>query len=190
MSRSPTILALAAAVGTAFQLVVAQTGPVIDDRLPPASIETKRNDPPATSAPWQLAKPGDPLYDAKKEAEIKNNKHSHLVHVFERGVFKGYGILGHHGDDWTLDSGPTPQPIAKKMDSAFTSNPKLPPDAIELSKSEHPEKSDYFPTRPKLHPANVPKDYIPVRVFHRGKFIGWTFMSKDAVAMLHKPNET
>jgi hypothetical protein len=187
MTPSARIVALAAAVGTAFQVLLAQSGPVIEDRLPPSSIETKRNDLPATATPWQLPKPGDPLYDAKKEAEIKNNKHSHLVRVFERGVFKGYGILGHHGDNWTLSSGPAPQPTAKKMDSAFTPNSKLPPDAIELSESEHPDKSDYFPTRPKLHPANVPNDYIPVRVFHRGKVIGWTFMSKEGVALLHKP---
>jgi hypothetical protein len=51
--------------------VCAQGTVVSDDRLPPASVELKRNDPPATSTPWQLPKPGDPLYDAEKEAQIK-----------------------------------------------------------------------------------------------------------------------
>lgn len=72
---------------------------VPDDKLPPDSIELKRNDPPATSTPWQLPKPGDPLYDAAKEAQIKRENaakvkgNSHLVHTFERGVFKGYDTL-------------------------------------------------------------------------------------------------
>src|SRR5439155_19392667 len=56
----------------------------------PASIERKAGAPPATSMPWQLPKPGDPLYDAKKEADIKNNPNSYWAHAFERGVFKGY----------------------------------------------------------------------------------------------------
>jgi hypothetical protein len=108
--------------------------------LPFASIELKRNDPPATSTPWQLPKPGDPLYDAEKEAAIKNDKQSHLVRVFEHGVFKGYA---------TLTSGPPPEKPAKGMHDAFTPNSRLPSDAVELSASARPDKSDYFPTRPK-----------------------------------------
>lgn len=160
---------------------------VSDDRLPPDSIELKRNDPPATSTPWQLPKPEDPLYDAQKEAQIKRENdakvkgNSHLVRVFERGVFKGYDMLS-----W----GRPGEAPAKKMGSASTPNPKLPPDAVELSASEQPEKSDYFPTRPKTRPANVPPDYIPVRVFQGKTFIGWTYMSKQAVAMLHKAKKT
>ena len=64
-----------------------------DDRLPQASIELRPNDPPATSKPWRLPKPGDPLYDRKKEAETKDTARTHTVHVFERGVFKGYAKL-------------------------------------------------------------------------------------------------
>jgi hypothetical protein len=160
---------------------------VPDDKLPPDSIELKRNNPPATSTPWQLPKPGHPLYDAAKEAQIKRENaakvkgNSHLVHTFERGIFKGYD---------TLSWGRPGEKPAKKMDSAFTPNPKMPPDAVEISASEQPDKSDYFPTRPKARPANVPPDYIAVLVFHHGKLIGWTYMSKEAVAMLHKPKET
>jgi hypothetical protein len=157
---------------------------VSDSELPPDSIELKRNDPPATSTPWQLPKAGDPLYDAKKEAQIKKENAAksketthHLVHVFERGVFKGYETL-----QWG-------EP-AKKMGSEFTPNPDLPADAIELSSTQDAAKSDYFPSRPQRRPWNVPDDYIAVRVFHRGKLIGWTFMSKEAAAMLHKPKKT
>jgi hypothetical protein len=99
------------------------------------------------------------------------------VRTYERGVFKGYDTL-----QWGAP--------AKKMDDPFTPNSKLPPDAVEISSSAHPDKSDYFPTRPERRPWNVPDDYIAVRVFHRGKLIGWTFMPKDAVAMLHKPKKT
>ena len=74
--------------------------------------------------------------------------------------------------------------------SAFTPNPDLPADAVELSSTKHSDKSDYFLTRPQGRPSNVPDDYLAVRVFHRGKLIGWTFMSKEAVAMLHKPTKT
>jgi hypothetical protein len=130
--------------------------------------------------PWQLPKPGDPLYDAAKEAQIKkenaaNPKETshHLVRVFERGVFKGYETLS-----WG-------QP-AKKMSSAFIPNADLPPDAVELSSSEQAHKSDYFPTRPKRRPPNAPDEHIPVRVFQGKTFIGWTYMSKENVARLHK----
>ena len=75
-------------------------------------------------------------------------------------------------------------------DHAFTPNPDLPADAVELSSTEHADKSSYFPTRPKGRPSNIPDDYVAVRVFHRGKLIGWTFMSKQAVAILHKPTKT
>jgi hypothetical protein len=150
---------------------------VTDARLPADSIELKRNDPPATSTPWQLPKPGDPLYDAKKEAEIRKNKQSHLVHVFERGVFKGYA---------TLTSAPPPEKLPKEMHSWFTPNPQLPADAVELSSSENPDKSGCIAARPKTRPANVPASYILVRVFHRGKLIGWSYLPKDAVAALHK----
>jgi hypothetical protein len=178
-----SLLILAATV-LPLQLAFTQGTVVSDDRLPPDSIELKRNDPPATSTPWQLPKPGDPLYDAKKETQIKREKERkdkttthHLVRTYERGVFKGYDTL-----QWG-------EP-AKKMDDPFTPNPKLPPDAVEISSSAHPDKSDYFPSRPERRPWNVPDDYIAVRVFHRGKLIGWTFMPKDAVAMLHKPKKT
>jgi hypothetical protein len=178
MHRALAVLLLS--VSGAF----AQGRVITDARLPADSIELKRNDPPAVSTPWQLPKPGDPLYDAEKEAQIKKetqrkNKETthHLVRVFERGVFRGYETL-----QWG-------EP-AKKMGSEFTPTPDLPPDAIELSSTEHADKSDYFPTRPQRRPWNVPDDYIVVRVFHHGKLIGWTFMSKEAVAMLHKPKKT
>jgi hypothetical protein len=175
------LLLLALAVVAQWQRLFAQGAVVSDAKLPFASIELKRNDPPATSTPWRLPKPGDPLYDAKKEAAIKNDRQSHLVHVFERGVFKGYA---------TLTSNPSPEKRAKEMHDAFTPNSELPADAVELSASARPDKSDYGPTRPKTHPANIPSDYIPVRVFHRGHFIGWSFLPRDAVAALHKPKKT
>jgi hypothetical protein len=178
--RAPPFL-ISLALIAPLKWVVAQGEVHVDDRLPPASVELKAGEPPATSTPWQLPKPGDPLYDAKKEAEIKNNSTSHWAHAFDRGIFKGYV---------TVASGPPRDRPAKKMDSAFTPNPKLPPDAVELSASEHPDKSDYFATRPKLHPANVPDDFVAVRVFHRGKFIGWSWLPKEGVAQLHKRKQT
>jgi len=173
-----------AMVAAVAQPLFAQGTVVSDDRLPPDSIELKRNDAPATSMPWQLPKPGDPLYDGEKEAQIKRENgatakgNSHLVHVFERGVFKGYQ---------TLSWGKPGERPAKEMNDAFTANATLPPDAVELSASAEPDKRDYFPTRPKTRPPNVPPNCIAVRVFHRGKLIGWTFMSKAAAVQLHKP---
>ena len=156
-----------------------------DDRLPPDSIELQHEQPPATSTPWQLPKPGDPLFDAAKEAQIKRENEAksmgnpHLVRAFERGVFKGYQTLS-----WDR---PGERP-AKEMKDQFTPNSKLPPDAVELSASAHPDKSDYFPARPKSRPRNIPQDYIAVRVYHRGKLIGWSYLPKDGVTLLHKPN--
>jgi hypothetical protein len=177
------LLPVTLAIFTALPLF-GQGTVVSDIRLPPDSIELKRNDPPTTSTPWRLPKPGDPLYDAEKEAQItkenqaKDKKKSHhLVRVFERGVFKSYETLS-----WG-------QP-APKTGSMFIPNPDLPTDAVELSASEKVDKSDVFPTRPDRRPPNVPDDYIAVRVFQGKTFIGWTFISKDAVVMLHKPTKT
>src|SRR5438874_2417710 len=145
MRRALAILLLSASCAFGQSTVIS------DDRLPPDSIELKRNYQPVTSTPWQLPKPGDPLYDAAKEAQIKRENaakvkgNSHLVHTFERGVFKGYD---------TLSWGRPGERPAKKMGSAFTPNPKLPSDAVELSAVEPPDKSDYFPTRPKTRPEN------------------------------------
>jgi hypothetical protein len=142
----------------------------VEDRLPPSSIELKPHDPPATDQPWQLPKPGDPLYDAQKETQIKTG-HSGLVHVFERGVFKEYGSIT-----------PVPPPM-KRHSAVFIENANLPPDAVELSPNEHPDRSTFFQTRPQM---NAPPGRIVVRVFQGKTFLGWTFMSKDSVVMLHK----
>ena len=181
MTRLLILTIIAAALLVAARSSRAQARVVSSDKLPPASIELKAGEPPATSSPWQLPKPGDPLYDPKQEAEAKDNEHTHTVRVFERGVFKGYA---------TLSTGPRPQRAAKEMNNAFTPNAKLPPDAVQLSDSVQPDKRDYFPTRPKTRPPNVPADCIAVRVFHRGKIIGWTFMPKRSVELLHQPDET
>src|SRR6266404_2910329 len=178
--RIPQFLVTLAIVAS-LPRVLAQGTVFTDDRLPPSSIEMKPHDPPATSTPWRLPKPGDPLYDVEKEAQVKDPRRFHLVHVFERGVFKGYA---------TLTSGPPPEAPAKKMDSAFTPNPSLPPDAVELSSSAHADKSDYFQPRPKTRPPNVPAGCIPVRVFQGKTFIGWTWMPKEGAAALHKPKKT
>jgi hypothetical protein len=166
------------AVAVALQNVLGQGTVFTDNRLPASSVELKPHDAPATVTPWQLPKPGDPLYDAAKEADIKSNPKSHWVHAFERGVFIGYKTL-------TADA--PPQRSAKEMNDTFTPNAKLPADAVQLSDAAQPDKSDYFPTRPKTRPPNVPLDCIAVRVFHRGQVIGWTFMPKRSVALLHQP---
>jgi hypothetical protein len=166
------------AVAAPLQCAFPQGEVFVDDRLPPASVELKPKEAPRTAKPWQLPKPGDPLYDAAKEADIKSNKRSQWARAFERGMFKGYV---------TITSGPRRDRPGKKMRSEFTANPKLPPDAVELSASEQPDKSDYFATRPKLRPANVPDDFVAVRVFHRGKLIGWSWLPEAGVAALHKP---
>jgi hypothetical protein len=73
MTRLLLLLVVAAAMATPLQCAFAQGRVFTSDKLPPASIELT-SEPPATTTPWQLPKPGEPLYDAGKEAEIKNNK--------------------------------------------------------------------------------------------------------------------
>lgn len=63
-------LFIAFAVITPWQWVGAQGRVYVDDRLPAASIELRPGESPVTSSRWRLPKPGDPLYDARKEAEI------------------------------------------------------------------------------------------------------------------------
>jgi hypothetical protein len=62
-------------------------------KLPPSSMEFDPHHPPETDTPWQLPTSNNPLYDAQKEAEIKNNRRSNLVRVYVRGVFQGYTTL-------------------------------------------------------------------------------------------------
>src|SRR4051812_5324150 len=99
------VLALSASSSCVF----AQGHVFASDKLPPASIELEPSAPPLPPKPWQLPRPGDRLYDAKKEAETKDAAHTHTVHVFERGIFKGYA---------SLTSGSPRDPPGKKMDSA------------------------------------------------------------------------
>src|SRR5215212_6492451 len=96
---------VAFAVAASLHNVLGQGTVFTDDRLPPASIELRPHDSAATATPWQPPKPGDPLYDAAKEADIKNTANSHWVHAFARGVFVGYK---------TLTAGPPPHRGAKE----------------------------------------------------------------------------
>ena len=178
--RIPSLVTVLAVV-TSLHGAFAQSRVFSSDKLPPSSIELEANASPLPPTPWQLPKPGDSLYDAKKEAQTRDTEHTHVVHVFERGVFKGYA---------TLSSKPPREKAAKEMRDAFVPNPKLPGDAVELSSSAHPAKSDYFPSRPKKRPASIPADCIPVQVFYRGELIGWSYLPKDGVAALHKPPKT
>jgi len=163
------------------ECVFAQGKVVVSEKLPPASIELKQNEPPATTTPWQLPKPGDPLFNAEKESQVKDFEHTHLVYAFERGVFVGYQ---------TLTFGTPPDRAAKELHSTFIPNGDLPADAVELSSAEKPDKSDYFQTQPKTRPANIPPNYILVRVFQGKMFVGWSYLPKESVAALHKPKKT
>ena len=179
MRATPILIAIL--IAAPLQCALAQGRVFTSDKLPPSSIELKASEPPATATPWQLPRPGDPLFDAEKEAEIKNNKQSHLVRAFERGVFVGYQ---------TLTVGPPPDPPAKKLQSRFIFNSTLPDDAVELDPTDHPDMSDYYQTPPKTRPANVPANYILVRVFQGKTLIGWSYLPKEAVAALHDPKKT
>jgi len=150
------------------------------DKLPEASIELHSGAAPTTPTPWRLPRPGDAHYDADKEALTKDFEHTHVVHVFDRGVFTGYT---------TVTKGPLPKENAQEQHSQFIANSKLPADAVELAASEHPDKSEYFPTKPEKTPANVPANCILVRVFQDKILVGWTYMPEEAVALLHRPNK-
>ena len=69
------------------QVVVA--GP----QLPGASIELNQKLAPIVSDPWQLPNSTTPNYNAKREADTKDFANTHIVHVFNRGVFVGYTKL-------------------------------------------------------------------------------------------------
>ena len=167
------LLILAASVHSA----IAQNPVVVDHRLPPASIELKSKDRPVTATPWQLPKPGDPFYDAEQEVLTKDSEHTHVVHVFKYGVFVGYD---------TITSGSATKEVSTKTHSEFIPNDKLPADAIELAPKPKADKAEYFESRPDKRPANIPESCIPVKVFQEGKLVGWTFMDKRAVEVLHQ----
>ncbi len=162
-----------------MQCLLAQNNATVAEKLPPASIEIRAKDAPATATPWQLPKPGDPFYDAEQEALVKDTEHTHVARIYERGVFVGYK---------TVTGGPLPKELAQELRSQFTPNSQLPTDAVELSSSEPADKSDYFQEQPKERPANVPANCVPVRVFQGKTFLGWTYMAKEAVATLHQPD--
>ena len=163
------------------QNAAAQDNASVADKLPPASIEIRAKDQPATDTPWQLPKPRDPLYDADQEALVKDSAHTHVARIYERGAFVGYK---------TVTGGPLSKELAQEQHSHFAPNSKLPADAVELGPDEKPDKSEYFQQKPKKRPANVPANCILVRVLQGKKLIGWTYMAKEAVAMLHQPDKT
>lgn len=177
MPRFFIILAVVLPLRCAF----AQGTVTTSDKLPAASIELYSKDPPTTATPWQLPKPGDPHYDADQEALTRDTARTHVIHVFEHGVFTGYT---------TLTAGPLPTSLAQEQRSQFVPNSKLPADAVELSADEHPDKTEYYQKEPKHRPVNVPANCIAVRVFQGKTFVGWTYMPKDAVAALHQPDQT
>ena len=179
MNTSRFLLVLAAAAF--IQDAAAQDNASVADKLPPDSIEIRAKEQPATATPWQLPKPGDPLYDADQEALVKASAHTHVARIYERGVFIGYK---------TVTGGPLPKELAQEQRSQFAPNSKLPADAVELDPDEKPDPSEYFQKKPEKRPANVPDNCIAVRVFQGKKLIGWTYMAKEAVATLHRPDKT
>src|SRR5437764_301468 len=66
LMRALSLFAAVTVAGSSHYVLV-QGRVFPSDKLPPASIELAPNEPPLPPAPWQLPKPGDPLYNAKKE---------------------------------------------------------------------------------------------------------------------------
>lgn len=72
---------------------------VTDRRLPPRSVELHPGDDVSTETPWKLPQPGEPLYDAAKELEIRRQLGGEggapvmSVRIYDHGVFAGYGLI-------------------------------------------------------------------------------------------------
>jgi Dolichyl-phosphate-mannose-protein mannosyltransferase len=67
----------------------------------------------------------------------------------------------------------------------FVINPNLPPDCVELSPEGKPPKGSFYKSDPLFRPKNVPDNFILVKVYQHGDFLGYVYLDKNAVEGLH-----
>jgi hypothetical protein len=67
----------------------------------------------------------------------------------------------------------------------YKPNPGLPPDSVELAPAQKPVHSHFYHKPPDRKPSKVPGDFVLVKVYQGGKFIGWQYMQEKEVARLH-----
>lgn len=145
--------------------------------LPPGSMEIKPHENITTPVPYRIPQPGDGLYDATRESEIKEHR-SNTVRLYERGVFVGYSQIN--------GVKPASENNAVDFDATFKVNPNLPADAVELPPNVQEKPGEFYHTQPATRPANIPNDFMLTRVFQGTNFIGWCYLSKKLVADMHK----
>jgi tetratricopeptide (TPR) repeat protein len=74
---------------------------------------------------------------------------------------------------------------AKTRVAAYVPNPNLPPDCVELSPEVKIKDGDFYTEPPQFKPANVPDTCVLVKVYQRGKLLGWLYIEKSDVERLH-----
>jgi hypothetical protein len=67
----------------------------------------------------------------------------------------------------------------------FVINPNLPPDCVELWPEGEPPEGGFYKSHPVFRPKNVPDNFILVKVYQYGDFLGYVYLDKNAVEGLH-----
>ena len=68
----------------------------------------------------------------------------------------------------------------------FVINPNLPPDCVELwLESQPPSEGGFYKSDPVFRPKNVPDNFVLVRVYPQGDFLGYVYLDKNVVEGLH-----
>jgi hypothetical protein len=67
----------------------------------------------------------------------------------------------------------------------FLINPNLPPDCVELWPEGKPPEGGFYKSDPAFRPKNVPDNFILVKVYQQGDFLGYVYLDKNVVEGLH-----
>jgi hypothetical protein len=90
-----------------------------------------------------------------------------------------------------LDNGKVVEVYSAYSDEAarnkfdFVINPNLPLDCVELWPEGKPPEGGFYKSDPIFRPKNVPDNFILVKVYQQGDFLGYVYLDKNVVEGLH-----
>jgi hypothetical protein len=74
---------------------------------------------------------------------------------------------------------------AARTDFDFVMNPNLPPDCVELWPQRKPAELGFYKSHAVFMPKNVPDNFVLVKVYQQGDFLGYVYLDTSVVEGLH-----